>query len=467
MNASDVPSVLRCGRCNKPFDKAKGTECFYPSSTPRATSSGAQQQQQQHCGGDAQAGRQNMTPTSVLDRGAAAAVDSIHQEASNGSNNLLFDGVLALPDQDLAQFGGDFLRWDDADMAALPDFLNAQMNGPYLSPDSPGLFRQPVPSAFQTQHGLATPESSIPVTPSIPNSPSSTVRSLVRRPNMQRGAQRIASLILHVLKSYPLTMLRHNTLPPFVHPCLLSLDIESAHIEPLTNCISLVHMISADVRGSRNLFWKNVRMECERLAAEYQSLSRWGLLAAIQALSIYVLIRLSEGETEHNNLDLLLVTAQQLTRSEVTCHTQCTLCNNGMETSWHEWIFRESRRRLAVVYRVVNMLIYFEPGALCDLPSDLILAPLPARRQLWEAGDEFAWKTEGQKEPGIQVSFGLARDGEIVNIDEARLSCSDSWLSQQSWDAGTSSRSTASWEDWCSGMDGFGGLVMLAASLIT
>lgn len=110
------------------------------------------------------------------------------------------------------------------------------------------------------------------------------------------------------------------------------------------------------------------------------------------------------------------------------------------------------------------MLIYFEPGALCDLPSDLVLAPLPARRQLWEAGDEFAWRMESQKEPGIQISFGLARDGGIVEIDEARLSCSDSWLS---WDAETTSRSTASWEDWCSGMDGFGGLVMLAASLIT
>lgn len=63
-------------------------------------------------------------------------------------------------------------------------------------------------------------------------------------------------------------MMRHNTLPPFIHPCLLSLGIESTHMEPLTNCISLVHMISSDVHGSRKLFWKNVRMECERLVAE-------------------------------------------------------------------------------------------------------------------------------------------------------------------------------------------------------
>jgi hypothetical protein len=29
-----------------------------------------------------------------------------------------------------------------------------------------------------------------------------------------------------------------------------------------------VHMISSGVQGSRKLFWKNVRMECERLCEE-------------------------------------------------------------------------------------------------------------------------------------------------------------------------------------------------------
>lgn len=104
-------------------------------------------------------------------------------------------------------------------------------------------------------------------------------------------------------------------------------------------------------------------------------------------------------------------------------------------------------KRLAVVYHVVNMLIYFEPAAMCDMPTDLILAPLPARRQLWEAGDGFSWKAEGQGEFGVQVSYGLATDGELVKLDEGRLSCSDAWLSYQSPDARTPSRCTASWEE--------------------
>lgn len=37
-------------------------------------------------------------------------------------------------------------------------------------------------------------------------------------------------------------------------------------------------------------------------------LDKWGLLAAMQALSICILIRLDEGETDHNNFDSLLLT---------------------------------------------------------------------------------------------------------------------------------------------------------------
>jgi hypothetical protein len=123
-------------------------------------------------------------------------------------------------------------------------------------------------------------------------------------------------------------------------------------------------------------------------------------------------------------------------------------------------------KRLAVVYRVVNMLIYFEPAAMCNMPSDLILAPLPAKKQLWEAADKFGWKGESQRDPGAQTTFGLAVDGELVRLDDSRLSCSDKWVSDQTLDTRTSSRSTVGWEDWCSGADGFCGLVMLAASLI-
>lgn len=72
-----------------------------------------------------------------------------------------------------------------------------------------------------------------------------------------------------------------------------------------------------------------VRMECERLCTagqvwvyfcrrvKYHSpntsrqvhTSRTELFGALQALSIYILIRMSQGETEHNNFDSLMLAA--------------------------------------------------------------------------------------------------------------------------------------------------------------
>jgi hypothetical protein len=113
------------------------------------------------------------------------------------------------------------------------------------------------------------------------------------------------------------------------------------------------------------------------------------------------------------------------------------------------------------------MLVYFEPAAMCDLPTDLILAPLPAKKQLWEAGDEFVWKAESERDPGAQTDFGLAANGELVKLDEGQLYCNDGvLLYKSSLDARSPSRNSENWEEWCSGMDGLGGLVMLAASLI-
>lgn len=112
----------------------------------------------------------------------------------------------------------------------------------------------------------------------------------------------------------------------------------------------------------------------------------------------------------------------------------------------------------------MNTLIYFEPAKLCNLQKDLILAPLPAKKHLWEAGDEYMWKMESERGSWTETDFGLATSGELVKIDEGQIYCSDKALPNGLSDAPL--RSTANWEEWCSGMDGLGGLIMLTASLI-
>lgn len=110
------------------------------------------------------------------------------------------------------------------------------------------------------------------------------------------------------------------------------------------------------------------------------------------------------------------------------------------------------------------MLVYFEPAGMCGLQKDLIIAPLPARKQLWEADNKILWEEEGKRDSTIQDSFALAANGELVKLDQGQLYCSNGELRYRL--STNNSPASSNWEYWYSGMDGLGGLIMFAASLI-
>ena len=78
--------------------------------------------------------------------------------------------------------------------------------------------------------------------------------------------------------------------------------------------------------------------------------NKWELLAAIEALSIYILVRLDEGETEHNDFDSLLISAvvaisSQFARIVLGPDKPSVSPDRDLETRWKDWIFEESARR--------------------------------------------------------------------------------------------------------------------------
>jgi len=125
------------------------------------------------------------------------------------------------------------------------------------------------------------------------------------------------------------------------------------------------------------------------------------------------------------------------------------------------------------------MLIYFEPAALCILQTDLALAPLPAKKALWEARDESGWKVETERGAGksnmVQMDreFGLATTGDLVRIEEGQVYCGAGQgrikyevLGGIRRDGRGDGGNDGNWEEWCTGMDGLGGLVVLAATMV-
>ena len=235
--------------------RTKGIRCQYPVNTPK--SRGPRNQES----GEA--------PNELCARasspiGGSRIVDSQQEAGSDG--DVVLDSE-PLPFDPESNAGGDYRDWNDLDMA-FTDFLNPQTNGEtfqYPSPSSSSSVQNSTPWIDQTtqqQQAIFSPKTSIPRTPA------SNIRSLIGRPKMSTSSQRVANLILHTLKSYPLMMLRHKTLPPFIHPLSMSLEVENDNMETLNNCFNLVHIISSGIRGNRKLFWRNVRQECEHIYAE-------------------------------------------------------------------------------------------------------------------------------------------------------------------------------------------------------
>jgi hypothetical protein len=191
----------------------------------------------------------------------------------------------------------DLLNWDTYDN-------NLELNFADLEFDT----LDPIPQANMTpDYKARDPQISIPPPLALP-------RLLTRRPDSITGGKQTTHLILQTLMSYLHMMLWENILPPFIHthslPQSFSVNSQTtpeySSMGPLEACLNILDSIKYS--ASRKLFWNHVRTQCEQLCSEqHQQLSRWELLGAMQALGIYILVRLGEGETDENNIDFPLL----------------------------------------------------------------------------------------------------------------------------------------------------------------
>ncbi|KAK7977172.1 hypothetical protein PG988_004662 [Apiospora saccharicola] len=484
-------------------------DCRYGANSPRGSTPGISQQ--------------------IAESASARSPDSISSGTNTPPDARVYQNVDNISDGDdfmipLEAESGDSraaLNWAESQDAELfPFMIPIAGRSEIIVASSPKAPQRRLPStALQTNLPFPLPKAlSFPNEFTIPRSPSSNIRSLIRRPKLKTGAQRVASLVCHTLKSYPLMMMRDKTLPPFIHPQMLRSESGAQDMEPLHNCISLMSMLHGGLQGSRKLFWRNVRQECERLYKEPSRLSYLEVLAALQALSIYIIIRLDDGETEENDIDgLLIMTVIVSLLNTLETLSVPLLLHTGVEDTmltftdflgliygigknklrtrvcvehYKSRVHMEAldvgrvrptvscislsfqvpsqgnngadyvKYRLCVLYQIVNMVVVFEPAAMCDLHLDgLILSPLPARRQLWEADTAAKWMSEIERDLGSQTDYGMTVSGDLVKVSESPVNGSMG-------EAGAWPRQKADWEEWLAGMDSFGGLVMLAASLV-
>jgi hypothetical protein len=185
-------------------------------------------------------------------------------DLNDGVGNETFATEL---DFDLIDFGQGWNDWHQVNIDSLElQHPDDQSTAP-VTQDSISLlptdsWDPPLKQQFQIGQMASLTTSSIPMMPTY------NLRSFFQLPATRGRAQPTTTLMLHILTSFPYMMKSHDTLPPFIHP--YSLSATHAHnntsVEALTTCMSLMQMLHSNVSGSRKLFWKNVRFECERIS---------------------------------------------------------------------------------------------------------------------------------------------------------------------------------------------------------
>ncbi|KAI1295715.1 hypothetical protein F5Y03DRAFT_302449 [Xylaria venustula] len=270
-----------------------------------------------------------------------------------------------------------------------------------------------------------------------------------------------ASLFRRTLGSYAFMLLRRENLPPFICPHAYEWAEEQSNnpLEALVNCTSLVQMFHARTPTNRGFIWRLIRLEQERLLQQYVNMDKWGLLATLQALLVYCLLRAIDQETPNNDFDVsLVVTCMQVTRAIATCegiHNRIEdpsmMALNNLDLDWLEWIFKESVRRTCLVFKLLDMLVDTASCGTCSGLPGFALIPLPGSITQWRATSESAWRADYELHFQVRTIYGVSDNGDLVKLRQ-RSSGIDSEV--------------VMWEDWLASVGDFGTLVMVAASLL-
>lgn len=120
-----------------------------------------------------------------------------------------------------------------------------------------------------SQHGSYPPSQYSPIS-ALSAMPLYHLRAFAQNPITKSGTANTTSiLMMRILTSYPMMLREPSNPPPFIHPLFLTGEEKRERpLESLNTCVSLIQMLNSGIQGSKNLVWKNVRLECERLQVQ-------------------------------------------------------------------------------------------------------------------------------------------------------------------------------------------------------
>jgi hypothetical protein len=152
---------------------------------------------------------------------------------------------------------------------------------------------------------------------------------------------------------------------------------------------------------------------------KHQDTNEWNLLAMLQAITIYILLRIFDEDSFSVDFDNGLI--QTMTAIAIKCEEFGFLCTREVIDElpvWGEWVVMESKRRFVLLFIhpmipnpsyhpgvnadycyhrtvtllfIIHLLFDINPGQRTKAFSGLSQLPLPAYKSIWQATTEAEW----------------------------------------------------------------------------
>ena len=140
----------------------------------------------------------------------------------------------------------------------------------------------------------------------------SSLKLFEKLPQKNLGAVSSATIATSILRGIPDMMRRRATFPPFIHHRCYGSEADNWKVPTsLANAMSISHMFYRRDEQTRPLIWRTISAELQRLRTECASTPRGEneLLAAVQSVLVYMLMRIVDGPTDEPDCDTQILAA--------------------------------------------------------------------------------------------------------------------------------------------------------------
>ena len=240
------------------------------------------------------------------------------------------------------------------------------------------------------------------------------------------------------------------------------LDTNNAGSTPaLATCRKLLNQFFASPPRERAGVWSLIQHEFERIWFGHDTFNHWELLASLQALLFYSILRISQPSRPPSpdyDLPFLICINHIVLALSMRLSCRCDQEILESESMVHdEWIFFEARRRTLVTYRLLGLLVDISDAIPCVPLPHFAVIPLPMPDVLWDADGPEEWRRGFEKVACEDALFGMTDKGKLKKMQKT---------TDSNGGGGGMEACDDTWEEWCAGTGLLGILIATVAQLL-